>query len=138
RLLAADGTEFARFYAENRIVVPLEDISPWMRKAVIAIEDHRFYEHHGVDLEGNLRAVLHNVTSHSTQGASTLTQQYVKNTLIELGLQTGDDQAVRDAKAPTIQRKLREAKYATSVEKKYSKDEILAGYLNIAPFGPSV
>ncbi|MBD3689549.1 penicillin-binding protein [Nanchangia anserum] len=137
-VLAADGSTIAHFYAQNRRVVSLDDMSPWVRKAIVAIEDHRFYDHHGVDLEGNLRAVANNLAGGSMQGASTLTQQYVKNTLIEIGLQSGDDQAVRDAKAPTIQRKLREAKYATSVEKKYSKDEILAGYLNIAPFGPSV
>lgn len=137
-VLAADGSVLAHFFAQNRRVVALNEMSPWVRKAIIAIEDHRFYDHHGVDLEGNVRAVANNLAGGSMQGASTLTQQYVKNTLIEIGLQSGNDQMVRDAKAPTIQRKLREAKYATSVEKKYSKDQILAGYLNIAPFGPSV
>lgn len=137
-ILASDGSEIAHFYAQNRRVVAFEDMSPWVRKAIVAIEDHRFYDHRGVDLEGNVRALVNNLAGGSMQGASTITQQYVKNTLIEIGLQSGDDQAVRDAKAPTIQRKLREAKYATSTEKKYSKDDILAGYLNIAPFGPSV
>lgn len=137
-LLAADGTEITRFYAENRRVVPLEKISPWVQKAAVAIEDHRFYRHHGVDLEGMGRALLNNLAGRDTQGASTLTQQYVKNTLIEMGLQSGDEEAIRQARARSYTRKLREAKYAASIERHYTKDQILAGYLNVAPFGPSV
>src|SRR5690625_4938054 len=136
-MYAEDGTLLATFYAENRIVVPLEDISENMIDAVIAIEDQRFYEHGGVDPEGLMRAAVENLTGASQQGGSTLTQQYVKNVLIEAGQQAGDPEAVEEARAPTLGRKLREAKLAISVERVKTKDEILEGYLNIAQFGRS-
>ena len=136
-MYAEDGTLLATFYAENRIVVPLEDISENMIDAVIAIEDQRFYDHGGVDPEGLMRAAVENLTGASQQGGSTLTQQYVKNVLIEAGQQAGDPEAVEEARAPTLGRKLREAKLAISVERVKTKDEILEGYLNIAQFGRS-
>src|SRR5690606_12465112 len=70
-------------------------------------------------------------------GASTLTQQYVKNVLLEQAKVEQDAEAIAAATAPTIGRKLREAKLAIALEQSYSKDEILNGYLNIAQFGPS-
>lgn len=138
KLLAADGTLLAKFYVENRIIIDLKDMSKWVQKAAIAIEDRRFYHHSGVDIQGLFRAVANNLAGQKMQGASTITQQYVKNTRIEIGLQTGDDEAVREASAPTLMRKIIEAKYAVSLEKKMSKDKILEGYLNITPFGPNV
>lgn len=137
-LYSHDGKEIARFYAENRIVVKLKDMSPWVQKGTIAIEDHRFYEHRGVDLEGMARAIVNNLAGRDTQGASTLTQQLVKNTLIDKGLRAGDMNQVRKAREQSIARKLREAKDALAIEKKLSKDQILEGYLNIAPYGTSV
>ena len=137
-LYSHDGKEIARFYAENRIVVKLKDMSPWVQKGTIAIEDHRFYEHRGVDLEGMARAIVNNLAGRDTQGASTLTQQLVKNTLIDKGLRAGDMNEVRKAREQSIARKLREAKDALAIEKKLSKDQILEGYLNIAPYGASV
>jgi len=85
-LLAADGSEIAQFYAENRIVVPLSEISVNMQNAIVAVEDQRFYQHQGVDPTGMVRALVSNNSGGSRQGASTLTQQYVRNTLIETGL----------------------------------------------------
>ncbi|MGC0249205.1 transglycosylase domain-containing protein [Pseudactinotalea sp. Z1748] len=137
RMYAADGTLLTTYYAQNRIVVALEEISPHMADAVIAIEDHRFYEHGGVDPEGLMRAAVTNLTSNTVQGGSTLTQQYVKNVLIEAGQIANDPEAVEAARAATLGRKLREAKLAIALERVRSKDEILEGYLNIAQFGPS-
>ncbi|AOZ71973.1 hypothetical protein BK816_00590 [Boudabousia tangfeifanii] len=137
-ILADDDSVLARFYAEDRIIVPADQISDNMRHAIVAIEDRRFYQHHGVDGQGMIRAALSNVAKSSTQGASTLTQQLVKNTLIENGIQRGDQAAINQAKVQTVGRKLREANYALALEKKWSKDQILTRYLNIAPFGTSV
>lgn len=133
---AADGTEIAQFYAENRIVVPLDQISPNMQNAIVAVEDQRFYQHKGVDPTGIVRAFLSNASGGS-QGASTLTQQYVRNVLIEAGLQKDDEDAIRAATEKSAARKIREIKYALTLEQKYSKQQILEGYLNIAAFGPS-
>ena len=136
-LLAADGTEITKFYAENRIVVPLSSISVNMQNAIVAVEDQRFYQHQGVDPTGMVRALVSNNAGGSRQGASTLTQQYVRNTLIETGLKNDDHKIIRDATESTVARKLREMKFALSLEQKYSKQQILEGYLNIAAFSPS-
>ncbi|MCC2316686.1 penicillin-binding protein [Cellulomonas chengniuliangii] len=141
-MLAADGTILAEFYAEDREAVPLDAIAPAMQEAVIATEDKRFYEHGGIDPTGMLRAVARNASGSSTQGASTLTQQYVKNVLIESALRDGDRAAAADAREAQgtegYGRKLREAKLAVSLEKVTSKDKILENYLNIAQFGIAV
>lgn len=138
-IYASDGvTLLARTYIENRIVVPLDKISINMQNAVIATEDRRFYSHGGIDPQGMTRAAMNNFTGGDTQGGSTLTQQYVKNVLIEKAATAGDDAGVLEAKAPTIERKLREAKLAIALEKRMPKDEILTNYLNIAQFGATV
>lgn len=137
-LLAADGSTITTFYADNRIVVPSQDIAPIMKKAIIAIEDQRFFSHKGLDLEGTIRALVGNLSGASLSGGSTITQQYIKNVLIELGLQSNDPQIVEDARRDSIGRKIREARYALALEKQSTKDEILTGYLNIVPFGPTV
>ena len=136
-LLASDGSEITTFYAENRIVVPLSSISVNMQNAIVAVEDQRFYQHQGVDPTGMVRALVSNNAGGSRQGASTLTQQYVRNTLIETGLKNDDHKLIRDATESTVARKLREMKFALSLEQKYSKQQILEGYLNIAAFSPS-
>ena len=136
-LLASDGSEITKFYAENRIVVPLNSISVNMQNAIVAVEDQRFYQHQGVDPTGMVRALVSNNAGGSRQGASTLTQQYVRNTLIETGLKNDDHKIIRDATESTVARKLREMKFALSLEQKYSKQQILEGYLNIAAFSPS-
>ena len=133
---ASDGTQIAQFYAENRIVVPLSEISPTVQNAIIAVEDQRFYQHKGVDPTGIIRAVVSNANGGS-QGASTLTQQYVRNVLVEAAIQEDDPAAQSAATARSAGRKIREIKYALTLEQKHSKQEILEGYLNIAAFGPS-
>jgi membrane peptidoglycan carboxypeptidase len=132
-LLAADGTRIATFYDEDRISVPLSSVSVVMRQAQVAIEDYRFYDHGGIDLKGTLRALVKNQSSDSTQGGSTLTQQYVKNLLIQLS--DGDPDKIAAAHAPTITRKVQELRYAEELEKKLTKDQILENYLNIAYYG---
>ena len=127
RIYAANGKLLATFYAQNRIVVPLDEISEPMQHAVISIEDERFYEHGGIDVQGMTRALANNVAGHATQGASTLTQQYVKNMLIDQALQDGDQFGVIKASEDSISRKLTEAKMAISLEKTMSKDEVLQG-----------
>ena len=135
RILAADGSVIATFYSENRIVVPLSKISESMQKAQVAIEDYRFYEHGGVDIKGIIRAAVTNASSDETQGASTLTQQFVKLTLQENALYAGDAEAAQDAVRKTLARKIQEAKYAVALEQKLTKPQILEGYLNIAYYG---
>ncbi|MDM8086256.1 transglycosylase domain-containing protein [Cellulomonas cellasea] len=141
-MLDANGNVLAEFYAEDRIVVPLDEIAPVMRQAVIATEDKRFYEHGGIDPTGMLRAAVKNAASNVTQGASTLTQQYVKNVLLETAVRNGDAEGIAAATESEgiegYSRKLREAKLAISLEKVATKDQILENYLNIAQFGISV
>lgn len=133
-------TVLAKFYAQNRIVVPLNMISQNLQNAVIAREDKRFYEHSGLDLMGLARGVFKSSASggEDMQGGSTITQQYIKNLLIDKALQTDDPIAAFHAKEQTLYRKIREAKFAFDVESKLSKEQILEGYLNVAPFGPNV
>ncbi|MEH0110947.1 transglycosylase domain-containing protein [Tersicoccus sp. MR15.9] len=131
-LLDKDGNEFARFYSENRIDVKREDISANFVNALIATEDARFYEHHGADPMGIVRAALHNSGSTSRQGASTITQQLVQNILIN---SARDETEQRVAQGDTPNDKIREIKYAVNLEKQLSKDEILTRYANTVYFG---
>ena len=132
----ANGKVLARFFAENRVVVKLDKISPLMRQAQLAIEDHRFYEHGALDFKGTLRALIRNSTSDDVQGGSSITQQYVKMVqIVECQKKSNPENCVKDAQAPTLERKIRELRYAIAVEKKFSKDEILERYLNIAYYG---
>jgi membrane peptidoglycan carboxypeptidase len=132
-ILAADGSKIATFYFENRVDVPLSKVAPVMRTAILAIEDDRFYRHGALDFEGTIRALASNVAAGQvTQGGSGITQQYVKNLLVE----TASDSEERDAAlATTPARKLKELRLAVAMEKKYTKDQILERYLNIAYFG---
>ncbi|WP_190972883.1 transglycosylase domain-containing protein [Bifidobacterium rousetti] len=129
-------TELTDFYADNRTVVPLKKISKAMQQAVVAREDRRFFQHHGVDIQGTMRAFFQTfVKKGDTQGGSTLTQQYVKNVLAMQARENDDPIAEYHASEQTIARKLREMLIAVQMEKEYSKLEILQGYLNIAQFG---
>lgn len=108
---------------QGRILLSSAQIAPVMKEAVVAIEDQRFYEHDGVDFQGIARAVWQDVTSGSAQqGASTITQQFVKNAL-----------AAQDSR--TVFQKLREAALAYHLERQWSKDKILTEYLNEIYFG---
>lgn len=154
-IYASDGTTLlATFYHQNRHVVPLEEISPWIQKAIVAVEDKRFWEHNGVDGEGLLRVAYLTVTGGDTQGASTLTQQLVKNTLREAAEARGDDEAAAAAVEVSIERKVREWRLALALEERFNsiygtvcsedpavdcgKEMVLEQYLNIAQFGPRV
>ena len=136
KILAADGSLLAILYRENRVYAGLEFIPEMTRKAFIAVEDARFYAHHGIDYKGTLRAAVENSQAGSvTQGGSTLTQQYVKNALLQAASTEAGQDAAREV---TLERKLKEARYALAIEKELSKDEILERYLNIAYFGNGV
>ncbi|MCW2613128.1 MAG: glycosyl transferase family 51 [Frankiales bacterium] len=136
RILAADGSTIALLYAENRVEAKLQEVPELARKAVIAIEDSRFYAHRGVDYKGTLRAAIENARAGSvSQGGSTLTQQYVKNALLQAASTKAGQQAATEQ---SLDRKLKEARYALAIERRMSKDEILEGYLNIAYYGNGV
>src|SRR3954447_22359113 len=133
RVLARDGSVLATWYDQNRVNVPLNRVSLIMRKAIVAIEDYRFYQHGALDLKGTLRAFITNqANSGVVQGGSSITQQMVKQTLIN---QAKNRKEVEAATADTYARKLRELRYAIAFEQKYSKDWILERYLNISYFG---
>ncbi|WP_033518578.1 transglycosylase domain-containing protein [Bifidobacterium cuniculi] len=136
-MYANDGkTVIAEFYAQNREVVPLKDISKPMMQAVVAREDKRFWEHSGVDVQGVMRAFVQTyMKKGDQQGGSSLTQQYVKNVLATKARESDDPIGEYHATEDTIARKLREMLLSVQMEKKYSKSEILQGYLNIAQFG---
>ncbi|MEV5328672.1 transglycosylase domain-containing protein [Nonomuraea sp. NPDC052634] len=131
----AKGNEIARFYEEYREIVGLDEIAEVMRTAIVAIEDYRFYEHGAIDIEGTLRALATNLqTGRTSQGGSSITQQYVKQVL----LNSADTEEERNAAVEaSYTRKLNELRYAMGIEQKYTKDQILEKYLNIAYFGAS-
>ncbi len=140
-----------QWYDQNRSPVEFDQIAPVMYDAILSSEDPRYYQHGGVDLIGTTRAVISNVRGGGeTQGGSSISQQYVKNILVqrcerdavateELSqlqvLQNCWTEATTAAGSDGIQRKLQEMRYAISLEQKYSKNDILLGYLNIANFG---
>ncbi|MFD0204149.1 MULTISPECIES: transglycosylase domain-containing protein [Saccharothrix] len=134
-LVDADGEPFAHLYDQYRVLVSSEEISQAMKDAVVAVEDHRFYEHRGVDWVATVRAALRNYASGGVvQGASTLTQQYVKNHLVHVEARHDPLRQAR-ARMRTPERKLWEIRTAVALERHLSKDEILTRYLSTVPFG---
>ncbi|MCH6469028.1 transglycosylase domain-containing protein [Sinomonas terrae] len=133
KILASDGSQIATLFSENRTQVPLDQMSPNIKNAIVAIEDYRFYQHGGVDMTGILRALVSNVRG-DKQGASTLTQQYVTNVINENLISQGKQAQVVLNGQKGVGDKLREMKLAIALEKQYSKDQILQGYLNIVFF----
>jgi membrane peptidoglycan carboxypeptidase len=132
-ILAADGSVLATLYYQNRVEVPLDSIAPIMRQATIAVEDARFLEHNGVDFRGIVRAFASNASSGEiSEGASTLTMQYVKNVLVN---QATTPEELEAARGDNSARKLKEVRFALALEKRFTKSEILSRYLNIAYFG---
>jgi penicillin-binding protein 1A len=108
--------------SESRILIDTDQISPIMQQAIVAVEDKRFYEHHGVDVRGIARAVWADVAHKGVvQGGSTITQQFVKNSCV--------------TSARTISRKLKEAALAWQLEQHWTKLRILTAYLNTIYFG---
>jgi len=124
-VLASDGKVIGTLQAEhNRKIVPLREISPLLRKAVVATEDRSFYSHSGVSFKGMLRALFTDVGKGGVaQGGSTITQQYARVAFAEIGRQR------------SIFRKIKEIALAKKIERRYSKDEILGFYLNTVYFG---
>ena len=133
-ILDSKGRLLAYFYPRgiDREPVTFSQISPIMRRAIVAIEDSRFYQHGAIDVRGTLRAIVYDLEHKQVQGGSTLTQQYVKNALI---LTAPNTQMAEQATSETLSRKIKELRLAIGVEEKMSKDQILAGYLNAAFFG---
>ena len=122
---ASDGTtELARFQLEFREAVDQSEISPYVLQGTVATEDERFYSHNGIDIAGIVRALANNLMGGELEGASTITQQFVRNTILADEM---DD--------ISLKRKVREAYIALDLEKKYSKDEILTMYLNTINYG---
>ena len=116
RIFTADNVLIGEFGEERRTLVRFKDIPDVMKKAVLSIEDDRFYQHGGVDYMGILRAALHNATSGSRQGASTITQQVARNFFL--------------SSEQTLKRKAYEALLAWKIEKNLTKDQILEVYMN--------
>ncbi len=137
RILAADGSLLAAVYFnEDRVMVPLERMPEHLRNAIVAIEDNRFRQHSGVDLKGLTRALVRNQRAGGVEeGGSTITQQYVKNVLLSAA-KTPEER--KRATERSVARKVREARYAIALEERYTKDQILERYLNIAYFGQGV
>lgn len=131
-ILDRNGTPYATFYAENRIPYTSDQIPAVVKNAFVAIEDQRFYENKGFDLQATLRALASNASGKTVQGGSGITQQYVKN-LIVFNAQTPEEADA--ATAQTLPRKIKELKSAVELEKVKTKDEILTGYLNTVYFG---
>ncbi|MFD0046850.1 transglycosylase domain-containing protein [Pseudarthrobacter scleromae] len=134
KVLTSDGQPIATFFAENRVRIPLDQMSPHIKDAIIAIEDSRFYEHAGIDPQGIVRAVVSNLTQGGQQGASTITQQYVTNVINEARLSQDRPDEVILSGQKDVGDKLREMKLAIALEKKFTKEQILEGYLNIVFF----
>jgi penicillin-binding protein 1A len=116
RIFTADNVLIGEFGEERRTLVHFKDIPDVMKKAVLAIEDDRYYEHGGIDYLGILRAALHNATGGARQGASTITQQVARNFFL--------------SSEQTLKRKAYEALLAYKIEKNLSKDQILEVYMN--------
>ncbi|MER7335424.1 MULTISPECIES: transglycosylase domain-containing protein [unclassified Micromonospora] len=133
-LYAPDGkTVLTMFYEEYRQYTKLADISPNMQQAIVAAEDNRFYQHRGVDPKGVARAFVANARSNGvSQGASTLTMQYVRMALRD---SAKTPKEVQEATQQTSLRKVREMRMALDLEKELSKEQILERYLNSAYFG---
>lgn len=132
--------EIATFYEENRKSVPFDAMSLNVVNATVATEDPRFYQHGGVDWVSFIRASLGNaVSGGGGPGGSTITMQYVKNTLVEIAMQSGDETAAAAATVSSgiegVYRKVKEIRLALQLEQEVSKKDILAGYLNLSFFG---
>lgn len=119
-----ETTLLAEFQLEKRDPVTYEDISPYVLEGTVDTEDVRFYEHTGVDIPGIARAFVNNLRGGDLEGASTITQQLVRNTVLS-----------EEANDISFERKIREAQLAIDLEKRFSKDDILVKYLNIINYG---
>lgn len=123
KIISEDNVILAELHLEeNRVLIPIEKISPQIQKAVVAMEDSNFYSHHGIDFKGIFRALVKDILAGAfVQGGSTLTQQLARNLFLH--------------RQRTIIRKLAEAILAIQIERKYTKTEILEMYLNQVYWG---
>lgn len=132
----------ASVFDQNREEVGWDQISPFVKDAVVSVEDPRFYTHGGVDIVSAARAAAQSAAGGDGPGASTISMQYVRNILIQKTEEIQDkaerDKAFEDATKTTVDRKLKEMKLAIGLEKEFTKDQILLGYLNISNFGGTV
>ncbi|MCW2722457.1 MAG: Peptidoglycan glycosyltransferase [Pseudonocardia sp.] len=136
-VLDRNGTPMAQLFDQYRLPVTYQQISRTMDAAIIAIEDRRFFEDAGVDPRAVLRAALNNSSGGSTQGASTITQQYVKNYLINV-VDRQDPSAQEQDRADTFSRKVKEAELALQIGQSVPKEDILTGYLNVVEFSGNI
>jgi membrane peptidoglycan carboxypeptidase len=136
-VLDRTGAPIATLFDQYRLPITYDGIAKTMDAAIIAIEDRRFFTESGVDPRAVLRAAVNNTSGGNTQGASTITQQYVKNYLINV-IDRTDPAAQRADRADTISRKIREAELALQLGHSVPKEQILAGYLNVVEFSGSV
>jgi membrane peptidoglycan carboxypeptidase len=132
-IVDTDGNVIASIFDENRVNVSLDQVNRRMVKALVAIEDYRFYEHGALDVRGTMRAFFTNAAAGGVvQGGSTLSQQLVKQTLLSQATTPEEEAAAID---DSFARKLKELRYAIALENRHSKDWILERYLNIVYFG---
>ncbi len=150
--LDGNPVQLATFYEQIRTQVSFDQISTVMYDAILSSEDKTFYEHGGINIGATAKALIENVLGSSERGASTISQQYVKNVLIQECEQetqpTDEDyyekldecwvEATNTDGADGLERKLKELRYAVQIEKEYSKKDILLGYLNLAGFGGNI
>jgi len=140
----ADGTPvlLASFYEQNRVEVASDAISQFVKDAAVSGEDPRFFTHGGIDLQGTVSGAVTTLAGGGTRGGSSITQQYVKNVLVQKCEALNDaaerDSCYNDATEISVDRKLKEMRLAIGVDKNYAKDDILRQYLNITGFGGSV
>jgi len=131
--------QIATFFHENRVEVPFESMSVNLVNAVVATEDPRFYEHGGVDIISLIRATLTNLATFGDgPGASTITMQYVRQSMVEAASISNDSGAIQAATEVSVARKLREIRLAIALEQEVTKKEILAGYLNLVFLGNQI
>jgi penicillin-binding protein 1A len=122
QVFAEDSSLVGELFEQNRVLIPLEQIPPYLTDAIIAVEDRKFYSHWGIDMFGIFRAMLKNIRAGEIiQGASTITQQLARNLFVMFDV--------------SLSRKIKEAILALKIERAYSKDEILEMYLNQIYFG---
>ena len=133
-MVDAEGTPIAWLYEQRRWEVPSNRIADTMKLAIVSVEDKRFTEHNGVDVQGTLNGLIGYLRGiDNVRGGSTIEQQYVKNYNLLVTAQTGAER--RAAVATTPARKLREIRIALALDKALPKGEILARYLNLVSFG---
>lgn len=140
---AGEPVLLASFYEQNREIVKWDDISQYMKDATLATEDPRYYEHGGIDIKGVIRAAIANYTNQEVQqGGSSITQQFIKNSLIqqaeELPTKAERQKAYAAATETSISRKIKEMQYSFALEEEYSKQDIFLGYLNVVGFGGTI